>query len=255
MKRLIFIHGFGGLADDWSLLVAQLSPKDFEPQFLSLPGHAMQPSCKQLGMENPQELATFWGRKLKQHFGDDFYLVGYSMGARIATLLANESGCKGLALFSGGMGIETEEARDERRDLDDEWGEQFFAAPEKFWRAWYKQEIFLPFAKKDNGKLLKSCLEKKIRHRAAHLVDALRTLSPAEHGPLLPGLKQAVNAGKIGSLLYVVGKEDKKYLEIAAQIKAEIPAATVVEVPESGHVLHLEAPTECAKILKEWLGG
>lgn len=255
MKRLIFIHGFGGLAEDWGQMVAHLSPKEYESQFLSLPGHAMQPSCKQLGMENPQELATFWGRKLKQHFGQDFYLVGYSMGARIATLLASEIGCKGLALLSGGMGIETEEERDARRDSDDEWGEQLFSAPEEFWKAWYKQEIFGPFAQKDNGRLLKASLEKKIRHRSPHLVDALRTLGPAEHGPLLPGLETAILEGKIGSLLYIVGQLDKKYLEIAAQVKAEIPEAKIVEIPDAGHVVHQEAPLACANAIKEWLGG
>lgn len=254
MQRLVFVHGFGGFNSDWADLIQALPGEKYQTHFLALPGHAEQPSCRQLGIESPADLAKLWAQKLTARFGPDFYLIGYSMGARLASLVAAEAGCQGLVLLSGGLGLASEAERVARRESDEALARQLELSPADFWQAWYKQELFRPFTEQQNGRLLQAAVAQKTEHNPSRLAEALRRLGLGCHQSLLPVLSQALSQGKITSLLYIAGEQDKKYLQFAASVEQAMPQAQVIRIPGAGHVLHREAPEACAAAIRNCLG-
>jgi 2-succinyl-6-hydroxy-2,4-cyclohexadiene-1-carboxylate synthase len=53
--------------------------------------------------------------------------------------------------------------------------------------------------------------------------------------------------------LILCGSDDEKYRQAADVMRAAIPRATVVVVPNAGHSVHMEQPTFCADVVKDFL--
>jgi pimeloyl-ACP methyl ester carboxylesterase len=47
----------------------------------------------------------------------------------------------------------------------------------------------------------------------------------------------------------VAGERDAKFTQLAREMAAAIPAATLAIVPDAGHAIHLEAPARIAELL------
>ena len=56
-------------------------------------------------------------------------------------------------------------------------------------------------------------------------------------------------------VLLVVGEADAAYAAIARHLAAVIPRATVLGVPEAGHAVVGEKPSEVVTALAAWLAG
>lgn len=188
-----------------------------------------------------------------QNAGEEFALVGYSMGGRIAILAALELLRRGhppstLVLLSAGLGYSHESERAKRRKLDEEWATLAEKDPEEFWLHWYQQDLFssyfaLPAAKR--AKWEKS----RIPMELGALSWQLRKLGPGNHEDLAPILGQLLEKGL--RVLYIVGELDKKYLELAKKVQA-MEGATVAVLAGAGHILPFEAPEAVAHEIQEY---
>jgi 2-succinyl-6-hydroxy-2,4-cyclohexadiene-1-carboxylate synthase len=54
-------------------------------------------------------------------------------------------------------------------------------------------------------------------------------------------------------VLLVVGGRDKKYLATSEQMLDEGLRGQLAVVPDAGHAVHLEAPSACAAVIREFL--
>jgi len=70
----------------------------------------------------------------------------------------------------------------------------------------------------------------------------------SSHTYLLPILKQI----KKIPLLFIVGGLDAKYLALSHLVKSSISQASVLSIPEAGHILPLEAPDAVAREILAW---
>ena len=163
-----------------------------------------------------------------------FYLVGYSMGGRLAWQLAPflYPGVRGLILLGAHPGLESKEEKMARWESDREW----IALLEKgdmkaFLSKWYAQPLFSGFRKKEE------VIEKRLKRNPTHLAAMMRTMSLA----LQPRLKI------FSPTLFMHGKEDLKYGDIYSEM------ACVEAIPEAGHAAHLENPRAVADAIRRFV--
>ena len=179
------------------------------------------------------------------------FLVGYSMGARLALAVATcaPSQLAGLVLLSGSPGLEDESARSARRALDEERAQALLRDAEGFLSSWEQLPMFAPFRATPAFRALAKERRLHIRdERAAAWVHVLRALSPGA----MPSLWPSLGALEVPTLL-LAGALDEAYVDIAARARALLPNSRVGVLPGVGHVLPLEAPDEVARRIAAFL--
>lgn len=235
MPELFFAHGMGGSPADWLWVGEQL------PDL----AHAIKLDAN---APSPAACAAAMARELRSRAKPPWALVGYSMGGRISLLALEVLAHFGvpppshLVLVSAGLGLRTEEEREERRRKDAAWADLAAADPDEFWLQWYAQDLFASFRGLPPG-------HREEWERARNSMDIgalsnqLRSLGPGSHGSLFPLL--AALPGRGVRVLYIVGDLDKKYVELSKKV-GEIDGISVETIPGAGHILPLEAPAALA---------
>lgn len=227
---ILYLHGMGGSPADWDEVRA-LAPGSAPPIPLAV---------------NPSACA----QQLADTITKPGWLCGYSLGGRLAILLAEElcrrgTPPKGLVLLAAGLGFPSSVESGERAKIDEEWADLATRNPEKFWEDWYRQPLFtslaaLPEARRQAWLARRKSMDSRV------LAHQLRALGPARHEYLLPKLQSLKNSGI--SVLYITGDLDKKYLQLEAKLAAE--GFSTLRLAGSGHLLPLEAPAALGEILR-----
>lgn len=137
---LVFLHGFSGDSREWQDVGAQLS--DYPQLHLDLPGHGASANIAVAGFD---EVSQLLADTLVSYNILKFWLVGYSLGGRIAMFHACQQpeGLVGLVVEGGHPGLNDESTRNARAKSDAQWAERFRREPlEKVFIDWYQQPVF-----------------------------------------------------------------------------------------------------------------
>lgn len=199
-----------------------------------LPGHGRNPQsdCSFAAM-SAQILAD-----LAEIGIDSFYLLGYSLGARLALYLLTRTRAAVLSavLESGSPGLESEAARQARRLSDEALANRLERQPlETFLQGWYQQPLF-------DGLRAHPAFASLLELRRHNRPEALaRSLRQAGTG-VMPPLWQDLSGIRI-PILYLAGREDPKFCRIGAEMAAFCPTLQLELLP-CGHSPHLEVPPE-----------
>ncbi len=205
---IVFLHGFLGSPLDWHSVCSFLP--NHHCITINLPGHSKTPFTTDF---------TEWMPSYNQ-----FHLVGYSLGGRLALQYAKSFPHKiaSLTLASSHFGLRTTKEKKQRLLQDQIWAQKLASLPlEDFLTIWYKQTIFHHF---------KPDFTKRLEHDPQELSKALVHFSLAKQPLIKP--KKA---------LILVGEKDMKYREIH-------PQATII--PNAAHMVHLENPSAFAQFLQ-----
>jgi 2-succinyl-6-hydroxy-2,4-cyclohexadiene-1-carboxylate synthase len=246
---LLFLHGFLGDRTDFQGAIARLSaqfycltvdlpghgtehdPGDSSPE--GMPGHRPNHEAPRYTIPKIAARLAQWVESLPS---PPVYLVGYSMGGRLALYLA----LKYPKLFpkavieSASPGLRTPMERDRRRQHDEQWAQQIEADFPQFLRDWYAQPLFQSLRQDPQFAEL---VQRRSQQRPAELARTLRGMSTGRQPSLWDDL-----AGHRQPLLCIVGERDHKFLAINQQMVALCPTAQLVVVPQAGHNVHLENP-------------
>jgi 2-succinyl-6-hydroxy-2,4-cyclohexadiene-1-carboxylate synthase len=246
--KLLLLHGFTGAPASWDEVRAGL-PATWEICCPALLGHDHK------GHQGPQHLgdippaADFTGEvdRLAAGLGaGPWYVVGYSLGARLALgLICHHAGrfC-GATLIGCHPGL-PEADRAARARSDEEWAQLLMREGVRaFCAAWEAQPLFasqrrLPEAVLSRQRALRE------GHDAAGLALALRALSLSrmpDLRPCLPGLALPVEL--------VVGEQDGKFRALMVEMAAALPRARLHVVSGVGHNVPLEAPEAVAALIQ-----
>jgi len=174
----------------------------------------------------------------------DAFLVGYSMGARLALWYAATATRppRGVVACSGHLGIAEPPARAVRARADEERARELEAladarplgAPSDdmrgFLTRWNSVGVF---AGRELGDLERAA---RLRSSPRGLAHALRLLGTARQ----PVLDPLLRARPI-PLLYLAGERDHAYVAMAERARA-LPGTTVRILPDAGHDLLHDAP-------------
>ena len=232
---VVLLHGFTQTAASWAPVIEQL-PERYRALALDLRGHGAARDRRPIGFaECVADVAA--------NAPERFTLGGYSLGARIALLvaLAHPRRVERLVLVSGTAGIADEVEREARRTADLELaGDMDGLEIEDLARRWAAQ----PILRKQPEAVAEAAHRDRLRNDPRALAAALRGLGQGEMEPVwsrLPELAMPVTL--------VAGERDGRYRRIAKRMADAIPEARLVLVPEAGHAVHLEAPGLVAECL------
>ncbi len=246
---ILLLHGFSGTARTWAAQIEALSPHHLviAPDLL---GHGES--------DAPTEPARY----ALEHQADDLAdllalleasavtVVGYSMGARLALVLALEHAdlVARLVVESPSAGIADSVERTRRRDAD----EHLAADLERdgtaaFVDRWEALPLFANQASLPAERRQRLHME-RLRHDAAALAASLRGAGQGVMAPLHDRLREITVA-----TLVIAGGLDPVGLARASVVADGIPGARLAVVPDVGHAPHIEDPDAYRRLIDQFL--
>jgi 2-succinyl-6-hydroxy-2,4-cyclohexadiene-1-carboxylate synthase len=244
---LVLLHGFLGLPESWGDVVGSLGTRErvLRPALL---GHgAADWDALAMPVDFQGEVDRLAAR-LRDERVSSVHVVGYSMGARVALVLAarHRALVQRLTLVSGSAGLDDEGERRERAASDDRLADELrsLGLP-SFVRKWEALPLFATQQRLSAGARARH-RARRLAHRERFVARALETLSPGR----MPVMSDRLGQIEIPVSL-VAGSLDTKFAGIARSIAPLFPRAHVHIIDGAGHDPCLERPRELAALISE----
>ena len=234
---LVFLHGFSGDRREWQLPGEGLG--NYPQLYLDLPGHG---ESAHIAVNDFSGMSELLNRTLVSYNILNYWLVGYSLGGRIAMYHACQrpEGLEGLIIEGAHPGLRDDQERASRRASDAHWAARFRHEPlENVFADWYQQPVFASLTAAQRQALVAL----RSRNNGAALAAMLQATSLAGQPDLRPALAECVVP-----FFYMYGERDDKFRAIAR----ELPAISH-EIPHAGHNAHRENPAAVAERLAQIL--
>lgn len=243
----VFLHGFLGLPESWNEVQTGLA----DGQRIVRPalfGHGPHAWSLDEAPKTFEDEVDRLARALDDDGVSRAHLVGYSMGARVALVLAlrHPHLVSRLTLVSGHAGLHDESERRERALADERLAAELRAEGlPAFVRRW---EALPLFATQDRlpPQVRARHRARRLSHREPVVAHALEILSPGRMPLVTPRLSELALP-----VTLVVGALDPKFMGIARAIAPLFPSARVHVIDEAGHDPCLERPREIAALISE----
>jgi len=249
--RLHCLHGFLGSPHDWDDLAAAL--RESLPA-LAAPGALLTPDL--FGADSfphadsiPAWAEAYGRREAQAHLPGPSaagnYLLGYSLGGRLALHLAVQFPAlwDGVIIVGANPGLDSEEARARRRTHDEIWARRFEDEPwDALLAAWDAQPVFA-------GRVGSPRSRREQDFSRASLAGALRRWSLGAQTPLWPALPRILRP-----VLWVAGAEDTGQADICRRVGETIPRVEIWPAPNAGHRVPWEQPRVFAARTVEFIG-
>jgi len=241
---LVFLHGFLGSSNDWKETI-HLLKEDFNCIAIDLPGHGASVTTSSPLSDGFNHCHKLISNVLDDLQIEQYILIGYSLGGRIALDYArtqNDQRLRTLVLESSHIGLLNEEDK-ERRFMEDHGWAKIFATEGivDTLTEWYDQEIFSDLT--DRKK--EAFIDKRAHNYGVPLANMLLATSLGKQQCALPYL-QETNL----PVYYCVGEKDKKFKKVASQLN-NLQHINVTEFEKSGHNIHQEDVQRFAQFLSQ----
>lgn len=252
---LLLLHGFTGSTESWCEVIGAivtLHPATRRPTFLTvdLPGHGKSSALEDPRSYDLERLADHLTLVLDAARTERVVVLGYSLGGRAALRLAlrHPQRVRGLILESTSPGIEDDAERETRRRNDEELADYILRqGMEAFVDRWERLPLWASQTRLDarrRGKLR----QQRLSQSPMGLANSLRGAGAGRDVPVLDRL------GEIPvPVLLIAGELDPRYVDHARGMASRLRAARVAIVPGAGHAVHVERPTEYARIVSAFL--
>lgn len=222
---IVWLHGFLGSAADWQAVV----PAFDHPQLrIDLPGHGGSRAVPVGGFASTCRLlqATLLNYNIL-----NYWLVGYSLGGRIAMSYACQQprGLRGLIVEGGHPGLMNHAERRARRDADAQWVTRLRHLPlEQVLARWYRQPVFASLSETQHAAF--------VAHRRDNDPQMLAAMLHATSLGRQPNLLSRL-AGLTVPFHFLCGERDARFQAIARTLPAQCHT-----LPGVGHNAHRENP-------------
>lgn len=235
---LVWLHGLLGEGHEWEPVITACH--EYPSLVIDLPRHGNSAS---ISVNNFIEISALLTKTLKAQNITQYWLIGYSLGGRIAMYHAcfgDTTGLLGLIVEGGNPGLYDGKERQDRIYHDKRWAQRFREEPiEKVLTQWYQQSVFSDLT--DEKRQL---LVEKRRHNAGFCIaESLETLSLGHQPWLVTELQQLTLP-----FIWLCGENDKKFQMIAQQYS--LPVTTI---PHAGHNAHQAQPDAYAVVINHIL--
>ena len=231
---LVLLHGFMGSAAAWGSWPAHFAESHFviAPD---LPGHGHSTGLASEASYTMSGAARAIVEMLDEFEINSAHVLGYSMGGRLALYLALSYPARvtSLVLESASPGLQTDQARQERRAVDAQRSEEILDDFDGFLGRWYDQPLFrsVPESVRRNR------VESRRQNDPQELVRSLRGMGTGAQ----PSLWNHLSSLSVDTLA-LSGSLDQKYVSIGKQMAERSPKIEHQVIPRAGHVIHDEQP-------------
>jgi 2-succinyl-6-hydroxy-2,4-cyclohexadiene-1-carboxylate synthase len=246
---LVLLHGFTGSVATWAPQIAVFA-RDFDTIAIDLLGHgasAVPTDPARYRMEQAvEDLITL----LKRLGVGRAAWLGYSMGGRVAlqVAVARPERVAALVLEGASAGIADAEARRARVCSDESLADfierEGIAA---FVDRWERLGLFANQTRLP-ADVRAALRRQRMANSPVGLANSLRGMGQGAQPPLHGRLAEVV-----APILLVVGEEDKKFRNVAAEMAAMIPGVQLAVVAAAGHAAHLEQPDAFDGVVLDFL--
>jgi len=248
---VLFLHGFTGRGADWSLLLRPIQAVGHRTIVVDLLGHGRSDAPTDPTRHAIERQAADLAEVLRRLDSVPAFVVGYSMGARVALRLAvtQPALVRGLILESPSAGIADARERATRIATDAALATQIERdGLEAFVDDW---AALPPFAAE---RRLPAAVQARIRrdrlrNRPDGLAASLRGAGQGAMEPLVDRLKKEIRC----PVLVIAGALDTTSVERAVVVARRVPSVRMLILPERGHAPHREAPVRFRQILLDQL--
>lgn len=243
-RPLVLLHGFTGSADTWQPFVERFRA-NHQVISIDLLGHGQSDSPSDPMRYRVERQIDDLTAVLEELKIDDYDLLGYSMGGRLALHLALAHGERvtGLILESASPGIEPAEERASRIQQDESLATMLeregIDAFVKYWERLplFASQMSLPAETRQRLR------RQRLSSSKIGLAGSLRGFGAGVSEPLWDRLHE------LPPTLLIAGELDEKYANLARRMGNLIPDSTIAIVPGAGHTVHLEKPDEFADLV------
>ena len=244
---ILFLHGFMGDLTEFELTIADIS-KQFYCVAINLPAHGEIDVIKQMTDQiadqddyyTIQSTANLVIKFLDFLRIEQCFLVGYSMGGRLALYLTIyfPQYFHKVVLESASAGLRTAAEKSDRLAKDQKLATELEHLKHHDFRLflenWYQQSIFASLRSHPN---FPQMLEKRLNNSPAQLAKSLRNLSIG----MQPSLWEKLSENEV-PLLLLVGELDLKFVQVNQQMQQLCKLSQLQIVPNCGHNIHFENP-------------
>ena len=244
---ILFLHGFMGDSHEFNEVISLLADQ-FCCLAVDLPGHG---KTRVMGGEECYTMpktAHALMNWLDQLGIQQCFLVGYSMGGRLALYLTLHfpQRFSKVVLESASPGLKSHRDQLERIQGDLELAHKLetsdFLA---FLSSWYNQQLFASLKKhKDFDSLIKN----RLQNNPLELAKSLRNMSTGGQPSLWDKLKHNKT-----SLLLLVGEYDAKFRVINSEMARLCESARLEIASSCGHNIHFENPQKFVELAQGFL--
>ncbi|WP_413495531.1 2-succinyl-6-hydroxy-2,4-cyclohexadiene-1-carboxylate synthase [Morganella psychrotolerans] len=235
---LIWLHGLWGCKEEWQPIMNNAG--DYPSLVIDLPGHGESVSFR---AENFEQVNQLINATLTANGIDDYWLIGYSLGGRLAMYHAasgKPAGLRGLIIEAGNPGLATADERNARLRHDNHLAQQLRERPlADFLYDWYRQGVFADLSEAQRQQRV----AQHLHHNAFAIADMLSDTSLGHQPDLADILKQLTVP-----LLYICGERDTKFCAIARAHQF-----TLRTIPDAGHNTHQANPAVFAQAIRTFL--
>ncbi len=242
---LVWLHGLLGCGYEWQPIISACN--QYPSLVIDLPGHghsADMPLVDVFAKDGLAEMNALLSKTLLAYQIHDYWLIGYSLGGRIAMYHATQAqavqGLRGILVEGGNPGLLSQEEREARLLHDKNWAQRFRSEPIAAVLAdWYQQPVFadLPAAQRLRLIHLRS------QNRGNSIADMLENTSLGHQPYLLPELQKLAVP-----FIYLCGEHDQKFKGIAQQF-----ALPLKIISQSGHNVHSSNPAGFSAAVNHFL--
>lgn len=244
---ILFLHGFMGNSQEFNEAIELIS-NQFYCLTVDLPGHG---KTQVLGGDEYYNMANT-ASALIQLLDDlsisQCFLVGYSMGGRLAlylTLYFPQRFSK-VVLESASPGLPTRVEQLERIKRDEQIARKLVRSDFKtFLLNWYEQPIF-GFIK--HHPRFHDLIETRLQNNPSELAKSLHFMGTGSQ----PSLWEKLKENKIPLLLFV-GEYDKKFIDINTRISKLCKFSQLKLTNNCGHNIHFENTLAFVKNIRNFL--
>jgi len=248
-ETLLLFHGFTGSKQTWDPFINEWS-KSFQVLSIDLLGHGETDSPNDPNRYTIENACKDIQTLLDQLNITQIYLLGYSMGGRLAlsfTCLYPRY-VKKLILESSSPGLKTLLEREERVKSDEKLVQMISKQGLKeFINYWERIPLF------QSQQVLSETRKKVIRKERENQnpIGLMNSLKGMGTGAQQSWWEQLHNINI--PVLLLVGEFDKKFCTIAEEMKESIPQSRLIKINGAGHAIHVEQAEKFGKIVEEFL--
>lgn len=241
---ILFLHGFLGSAEDWLEIMEHLA-SEFHCLAIDLPGHGKTVITGETEAYQMPRVAEGIVHFLQTLGIENCFLVGYSMGGRLALYLAlqHPEVFRKVLLESASPGLKTEVERTARRTHDEALAQEILQMDfSVFLQRWYNLPLFEML--KVHPKF-ERVLARRKENRPEGLAHSLRQMGTG----VQPSLWEKLSDAKV-PLRLVVGEHDGKFVSIGKEMTDLCNTADLYIISNVGHTTHIENTSEFIHHLK-----
>ncbi|WP_267650796.1 2-succinyl-6-hydroxy-2,4-cyclohexadiene-1-carboxylate synthase [Listeria welshimeri] len=246
---LLMLHGFTGSNKTFQESITHLE-KHFSIVAPDLLGHGKTDSPDEIARYSIERIVEDLVTILQKLKIMQCFVLGYSMGGRVATAFASAHPemVRGLILVSSSPGLAQKDLQESRVQADNRLADMLESEGiRSFVDYWEKLALFA------SQEVLSDELKKRIRlERLAQnpngLAMSLRGMGTGKQPSYWNHL-----ADFTVPVLLMTGSLDKKFEKIAQEMQQLIPNSTHVTVQNAGHAVYLEQPNIFLSQLTNWL--